>query len=332
MEPVPVKPGWTTTEFWMTTFASIIGLLVAVGVIGQDDVQNVNDALANAVKSVGGFVAAAGILWKYIQSRATVKAAVNTAVTSENNLKLATLGGNASRVMSLLLMILLPCIGAAADYTFLKDRAGKHYLVNNADPSQPNRAVTVNVVDLGSTVTPPVIPPVTPPVVPPIGDIATVAKGALATVGAYEARDNDRRTLAFTLNFLASSVAKATNVTGARAIVRQGADMAVGANKSQWDNWWRQVDAKLDTMSLTSATYSTALSDISSALVADLPASDEKLPELKGEKTFGLNIQQIFELLLKLWPIIKMLLEQLAINMPMQHFAAHVPIAIGLAA
>jgi hypothetical protein len=34
MEPTPVKPGYKTTEFWLTIIATVIGLLESSGVIG----------------------------------------------------------------------------------------------------------------------------------------------------------------------------------------------------------------------------------------------------------------------------------------------------------
>jgi len=42
----PVKPGWQTTEFWLTTVATLIGLGYASGVIHVDGSTGLDKAIA----------------------------------------------------------------------------------------------------------------------------------------------------------------------------------------------------------------------------------------------------------------------------------------------
>lgn len=106
MDPVIVKPGWTTTEFWMTLGVQAISLFVLFGLVDKGEEAQVRNTLAEAIQNVAAMVASLGSIWKYIQGRAEVKAAANAAVTSENNLKMAVLGGNAARVLAGLLICL----------------------------------------------------------------------------------------------------------------------------------------------------------------------------------------------------------------------------------
>ena len=67
-----MKPGFKTTEFWLTLVAQLISLLVMTGVIPQADTGMLNDT---ASKVAAGIVAAL-TLCKYIHSRTLVKTSV----------------------------------------------------------------------------------------------------------------------------------------------------------------------------------------------------------------------------------------------------------------
>lgn len=67
-EPNPTKPGYKTTEFWLSLVATLIGFLMASGVMDQVP----EDSLWS--KIVGGIVAALAALG-YNASRSKVKQA-----------------------------------------------------------------------------------------------------------------------------------------------------------------------------------------------------------------------------------------------------------------
>jgi len=67
-----MKPGFKTTEFWLTVIAQFTSLLVMTGMIPQSDTGLLNDA---AGKIAAGVVAAL-TLCKYIHSRTLVKTSV----------------------------------------------------------------------------------------------------------------------------------------------------------------------------------------------------------------------------------------------------------------
>lgn len=61
-----VKPGYLTTEFWLTTVAMLLSVLYASGVIGPDSTSSVGKAIA----LVAGALSTMG----YTISRGTAKA------------------------------------------------------------------------------------------------------------------------------------------------------------------------------------------------------------------------------------------------------------------
>jgi hypothetical protein len=65
------KPGYATSEFWLTALVSVPAFLVGAGLIPTGDQAMLTDAVS---KFVSGIVAAVTI-YKYIHSRATVKSA-----------------------------------------------------------------------------------------------------------------------------------------------------------------------------------------------------------------------------------------------------------------
>ena len=60
------KPGWKTTEFWLTALCTLCGLLYASGVVSVEG----SDATSKAVALIASVLAAMG----YSVSRAKVKA------------------------------------------------------------------------------------------------------------------------------------------------------------------------------------------------------------------------------------------------------------------
>ena len=67
----PIQPGWKTSEFWISSVATLIGVLASVGVIAPDQVSVLNTEVGQIV---GGIVAVIAIV-QYIRSRTAVKVA-----------------------------------------------------------------------------------------------------------------------------------------------------------------------------------------------------------------------------------------------------------------
>lgn len=75
----PAKPGWTTSEFWVTVSTAaltFISFLVSVGLINSADQEDVSKSVSGAIGALGSLVANAFVIWRYIQSRVAVKVAV----------------------------------------------------------------------------------------------------------------------------------------------------------------------------------------------------------------------------------------------------------------
>ena len=63
MDDQPVKPGYKTTEFWLSALATVVGILLGSGVIPE----------TGATMQIIGFIAAALSALGYTVSRAIVK-------------------------------------------------------------------------------------------------------------------------------------------------------------------------------------------------------------------------------------------------------------------
>lgn len=68
------KPGWKTTEFWLTLGTSVatVAVMVITLLIGGDT-AGLHDAIVKAFAAVGSLVMSAAVTWKYIQSRTELK-------------------------------------------------------------------------------------------------------------------------------------------------------------------------------------------------------------------------------------------------------------------
>lgn len=75
IEPSPTpKPGWKTTEFWVTTGTSVATVTVLVlSLLGGGDASGLHDAIVKAFAAIGSLVMSAVVIWKYIASRTQVK-------------------------------------------------------------------------------------------------------------------------------------------------------------------------------------------------------------------------------------------------------------------
>lgn len=69
----PVKAGWKTTEFWLTLIGTVLGVLVALGVISAQDMQTLEGAATSAVTGLGTVAGGVLLIWQYIRGRTAVK-------------------------------------------------------------------------------------------------------------------------------------------------------------------------------------------------------------------------------------------------------------------
>jgi len=65
----PIKPGYKTTEWWVTLGTFLVAGFVLTGVISQDKQDTLSQIMTHAILSVGSVGAVATSAWKYIKSR-----------------------------------------------------------------------------------------------------------------------------------------------------------------------------------------------------------------------------------------------------------------------
>lgn len=68
-----IKPGWKTTEFWLTILASGIAFLVATGVISPDNSEAITAQGTEIVNSAYALIAAVLPIVGYTASRSYAK-------------------------------------------------------------------------------------------------------------------------------------------------------------------------------------------------------------------------------------------------------------------
>lgn len=69
MADVPVKPGYMTTEFWVTIIVQVVGLAAAAGYITPDQ----SGVLSDATVQLGGIVTMVAAAFGYSLSRGLAK-------------------------------------------------------------------------------------------------------------------------------------------------------------------------------------------------------------------------------------------------------------------
>jgi hypothetical protein len=67
------KKGIYTSEFWIAAVSQALALLVILGIVTMQDKATLEGALSSAVTAVGTLITSAMVVWKYIQSRTTLK-------------------------------------------------------------------------------------------------------------------------------------------------------------------------------------------------------------------------------------------------------------------
>lgn len=92
-----MKPGYLTTEFWLTLSAQVIPLLVIFGLIPDSDKDSVGQFISSAIAQASAFIASAIAIWKYIQSRLEVKTIGAKAEIEKAKVQLASIQFSNSR-------------------------------------------------------------------------------------------------------------------------------------------------------------------------------------------------------------------------------------------
>lgn len=70
-----IKPGWQTTEFWMTIVSSIAGMLTLFGVVTKEEADSIVVLVQSLVTASIGLALAVAPIIAYIKSRAEIKRA-----------------------------------------------------------------------------------------------------------------------------------------------------------------------------------------------------------------------------------------------------------------
>ncbi len=68
-----MKPGWQTTEFWLSLASQVIAVLVLTGVVPQQDQSTLAGIVANAITGAFAVIAAVTMGVTYIQNRTSIK-------------------------------------------------------------------------------------------------------------------------------------------------------------------------------------------------------------------------------------------------------------------
>lgn len=70
-----IKPGWQTSEFWMTVTSSIVGMLALFGVVTKEEADSIVVLVQSLVTALIGLALAVAPIVAYIKSRAEIKRA-----------------------------------------------------------------------------------------------------------------------------------------------------------------------------------------------------------------------------------------------------------------
>lgn len=79
-----MKPGYKTTEFWVTLISQALSVLVLLRIITPQDETTLGGALTNAVAAVFALLTSAKVVGDYLRSRTALKQAASSARDSED--------------------------------------------------------------------------------------------------------------------------------------------------------------------------------------------------------------------------------------------------------
>lgn len=69
----PIKPGWKTTEFWITLSGQAVAVLVVLGVIKPTESATIGDSISKAVESVFALLISGATILSYVSGRVRLK-------------------------------------------------------------------------------------------------------------------------------------------------------------------------------------------------------------------------------------------------------------------
>jgi len=79
VEVVGPKPGYQTTEFWLTLVSQLVPILVLTGALSPEEATEVQEGTSNAIVTGFAFIQAVVTAVMYIYNRARVKSSHLTA-------------------------------------------------------------------------------------------------------------------------------------------------------------------------------------------------------------------------------------------------------------
>lgn len=68
-----MKPGYQTTEFWLSIASTVVGLVAVVIGLSPADTATVSQAVSTAIVAVGSLVTSALTVYSYIRARTDLK-------------------------------------------------------------------------------------------------------------------------------------------------------------------------------------------------------------------------------------------------------------------
>lgn len=72
-----VKPGYLTTEFWLSLVGPVVLIFVILGVFTSEEGEALVLTISDAIVAGAAFIAGLAPIWAYIKGRSEVKAAAN---------------------------------------------------------------------------------------------------------------------------------------------------------------------------------------------------------------------------------------------------------------
>lgn len=107
-EKPAIKPGWQTTEFWLTTIKPIFAIIVLVFAISPVDAAKLETAYTNAVVAIFALIAVTYTITTYIKGRVATKTAASNGDSPPSS------GGFVGRVLPLILAAVFLSLWALA--------------------------------------------------------------------------------------------------------------------------------------------------------------------------------------------------------------------------
>lgn len=68
-----MKPGWQTSEFWISVTGQLLALLALAGAVNGADRDRLETALTNGVTAVFALAGSFTVVWQYVRGRTALK-------------------------------------------------------------------------------------------------------------------------------------------------------------------------------------------------------------------------------------------------------------------